>query len=201
MAKQLPVAFDAMVTDITVTMDDVVSAYVATYEVNLYERKKQLQSEIKLAESSLKSVEKAVLREVKGTHWNRAIPEFDLVAKAGDGIVNWADLDDGDGKNRVSFTIDINRKGETNSGSYYRSCLQVVKHKPIPSKFVTDRKGLLKALEPARSELAEVLNNIKAIARKERQVRGKIAMRKLESSGYAPLLDDPELKQLVQLDG
>ncbi len=199
--SNLPVAFDAMVTDITVTMDDVVSAYVATYEVNLFNRKKELQSEIKLAEASLKAVEKSVLRAVTGTEWNKTIPEFNLVAKVDGTTVNWADLDDGDGKNRVTFQIDIKRKGDLAGGSYYRTNLTVVKYKPIPSKFVGERKALLAALKPARTELAEVLNNIKSIARKERAVRGKIAMRKLESSGYAPLLDDPELKALVQLNG
>ena len=199
--NNLPVAFDAMVTDITVTMDDVVSAYVATYEVNLFARKKELQSEIKLAEASLKAVEKSVLRAVTGTEWNNAIPEFDLVAKVDSTSANWADLEDGDGKNRVSFSIEIKKKGDNQGSSYYRSALTITKYKPIPSKFVTERKGLLKALAPARTELAEVLNNIKSIARKERAVRGKIAMRKLESSGYAPLLDDPELKALVQLNG
>ncbi len=201
MAKQLPVAFDAMVTDITVTMDDVVSAYVATYEVNLFDRKKELQSEIKLLEGSLKAVEKSVRKHVTGDEWNRTIPAFDLFAKADEGSISWADLDDGDGKNRVSFSIEIRRKGDTDTGNYYRNHVTVIKYKPIPSKFVAERKVLLKALDPARTELGAVLSNIKSIARKERAVRGKIAMRKLESSGYAPLLDDPELKQLVQLDG
>jgi len=195
-----PVAFEAMVTDITVTMDDVVSAYVSTYEANLFNRKKQLQSEIKLAEASLKAVTKSVLRAVKGSEWNKIIPAFDLVAKVDGTSVRWADEED-ESKNRVTFSIDIRRKGDTDTGSYYRSNLVVTKHKPIPSKFVSERAALLKALTPARCELADVLTNIKSIARKERAVRGKIAMRKLESSGYAPLLDDPELKALVQLDG
>ncbi len=200
MTNNLPVAFDAMVTDITVTMDDVVSAYVATYEVNLFARKKELQSEIKLAEAGLKAVTKSVLRVVTGTEWNKAISAFDLVAKVDGTTVNWADEED-ENKNRVTFSIDIRRKNDQSTGSYYRSNLVVTKYKPVPSKFVGERKALLKALSPARLELAEVLNNIKSIARKERAVRGKIAMRKLESSGYAPLLDDPELKALVQLNG
>lgn len=195
--KKQPLAFDVMRTDLTVSMDDVVSAFVAKYEVNLFDRKKELQSEIKLAEASLKAVEKAVLKAVTGDEWNRAIPAFDLVAKLNDTTAHWADEDD-ESKNRVSFSIDIRRKGD-DTGSYYRSALTVVKNKPIPSKFVTERRALLKALAPARSELAEVLNNIKSITRKERQVRGRIAMRKLEDSGYASLLDDVELKQLVEL--
>jgi hypothetical protein len=65
---------------------------------------------------------------------------------------------------------------------------------------VNEHVQLNKSLVQVRAQLTEVLEGLKGINRKERQVRGKIAIRKLQDSGYADLMEDPELAQLVQLD-
>lgn len=199
MSDKLPVAFKAMETDLTVTMDDVVSAFVAKYENNLFDRKKELQRDIKAAEKGLREIDKAVNKAVKANkEWSGSIPVLDLIAKVDETSISWADLNDGEGKNQVRFSIEIRKKGSS-EGSYYRNTLTTIKYKPIPARLVGQRKQVLKKLEPMRTELGEVLANIKTITRKERQVRGRIAMRKIEDSGYAPLMEDTELHQLVQL--
>jgi hypothetical protein len=45
----------------------------------------------------------------------------------------------------------------------------------------------------------EVLTLIKSVSRKERQIRGKISEMKLEQSGFADLMNNTEILQLVQV--
>lgn len=185
-----PAAFQAMQTDIQVSMDDVVSAFVSQYENNLYARKKELTGEIKALEAQLSNVKKTVKQEVTGDEYADHTLPFGLKIKVEQGDPDFE-------RKKVSFSILVSRQSDQ---SYYASKLTISKDKPIPAKYVKQFNAITEELSDLRAALSDVLVSLKSVTRKERQVRGKIAIRKLEDSGYASLMQDAELIQLVQLD-
>lgn len=185
-------AFKAMQTDIQVSMDDVVSAFVSQYENNLYARKKDLTNDIRVVEGELSDLDKAVLKKVTGKEYANTKLPFDMTLKVGDGSIDW-----GSKTPQVKFVIEIKAK---KSDRYYSNTITIPKYKKIPAGDTKTHTRLREELSELRSDLSEVLVALKSVTRKERQVRGRIAMRKLEDSGYANLMKDEELIQLVQLE-
>jgi len=188
-AVALRSSFEAMNTQLDVSMDDVVSAFVAKYENNLFSRKKELTSEIRLLETSLSDNTDAAQASIDDSAYTTTIPEFELKTAISGRSFDW---DDGE----VTFNILITRIGLS---SHYGNQITISRIKRIPARFIKLHTKINDELALLRRELAEVLEGIKSVNRKERQVRGQIAIRKLEDSGYASLMDDPELAQLVQL--
>jgi hypothetical protein len=129
-----------------------------------------------------------VKEQITGDEWKVALP-LGLVANVSEGKVSFSDKE-------VKFTIQVEEKG----GSRWGNNVTLNKTKSIPASYIKKHDSLVEQLNDLRKEFAEVLVALKSVARKERQVRGKIAMRKLEDSGYASLMADQELMQLVQLD-
>ena len=187
---QLP-AFKAMQTDLQVSMDDVVSAFVSQYESNLFARKKELTGIIRDLEKGLSDNRAEILKNVNGDEYEKEAQRlpFGLTAKVKPGEIEWED-------NKVLFAIEIKNP----LGSPYGSTLTLKRTQAIPAKYRKIKDKISKELDEVRADLGEVLVALKSVARKERQVRGRIAMRKLEDSGYASLMQDEELAQLVQLD-
>lgn len=181
-------AFKAMETDIQISMDDVVSAFVSQYENNLYARKKELTASIRTVEKNVEDFLKALHRKINGSSFKTTLP-FDMVMSINDGSVEWR-------TSKMNFEISITLK----NNSRYGNTITVLKNKPIPAADVRTHEALQKELSGLRTELGEVLVSLKSVNRKERQVRGRIAIRKLEDSGYANLMQDEELVQLVQLE-
>lgn len=186
-----PQAFQAMTADLTVSMDDVVSAFVSQYENNLFARKKEISESIRAIERDVDANTNAVKAEVTGDEWVHKSLPLDLST-----TVKLKDVDFED--KEVTFSVEV--KGPNSGTGYYRNTINLTKTKKIPAKYVTRNKKLIDQLNELRAELGDVLTNLKTIARKERQVRGKIAIRKLEDAGYASLMADPELIALVQLE-
>jgi hypothetical protein len=188
--------YAAMNANIDVSMDDVVSAFVATYETKLFTRKKQLSADIENTNKAMEKLDKEALNAVDGDEFVVTdITPFDLASKIEDKSINWE-------IKQVLFNVKVYRMKDNNTRhSYYSSCnyILIEKKLPIPPEFVKQHKVHSKVLEKTRAQLSETLDEIKSITRKERQVRGKIAIRKLEAQGYANLMEDPELKALVQL--
>lgn len=184
-----PQAFQAMTTDIEVSMDDVVSAFVSQYENNLYTRKKELGKSIRALEGELEKFEKEIRERVRGDEFKDYNLPFGLIITVDKGTIDYTNKE-------VKFTVKIKEK----NASRWSNEITINKEKPIPAAILKKRKKVNDELDVLRSDLTEVLVNLKSVARKERQVRGRIAIRKLEDSGYASLMQDQELIQLVQLD-
>lgn len=184
-------AFKAMQTDIQVSMDDVVSAFVSQYESNLYARKKELGAAVKDVNNRIDVFMKALRKKINGDSFVNVAMPFDLAAISSEGQIDWD-------KATMHFQISINRKGTENRS--YGSTINVSKYKPIPAAQVKAHERLEKEASGLRADLSDVLVALKSITRKEREVRGRIAVRKLEDSGYANLMQDSELVKLVQLD-
>lgn len=188
MSTEIVTAFKAMQTDIQISMDDVVSAFVSQYENNLYTRKKELNTAIRTVQETLDKFTKALYKKINGNSFKTSLP-LGLEMKVDSGSINWD-------QTKVDFQITVELK---NSGRY-ASSITINKTKPIPAAQVKTHKELQEKLGSLRSDLSEVLISLKSITRKERQVRGRIAIRKLEDSGYANLMKDEELVKLVELD-
>jgi hypothetical protein len=182
--------YKAMTTDIQISMDDVVSAFVSQYEGNLYTRKKELSSDIREQEAALTAISDSVLAKVTGDSYDAVLP-LGLVLEVSKGTLDWDDA-------TVNFKLTI-MSGEKGR-SYYNNSIEMKREKPISASQVKAREKVQKELTKLRNELGEVLVSLKSVARKERQVRGRIAIRKLEDSGYANLMQDKELIKLVELD-
>lgn len=189
MNTEIVTAFKAMRTDIQISMDDVVSAFVSQYENNLYTRKKGLTSAIRTVEENLGKFTKALHKKINGNSFKTPLP-LGLEMKVDDGTINWE-------QTKVDFQITI--EPNTRNGRCYGNNISINKTKPIPAAQVKAHKKLQKELGSLRSDLSEVLVSLKSVTRKERQVRGRIAIRKLEDSGYADLMKDEELVKLVEL--
>lgn len=192
--------FNAMQTNIVVTMDDVVSAFVSKYETQLFARKKELSAELTAVNEAIKEHADAVRAKVDTQVHNKSNLPFDLVAEASKDVT--LDFE----KGRASFGITIRpaseRKQMADANYYYRTSgntITVTQYEDISAADVEIFNQNERLHERLEKDLAEVLDKIKSVTRKEREVRGRIAMRKIEESGYASLLDDSQLLQLVQL--
>ena len=185
-----PAAFAAMQTDIQVSMDDVVSAFVSQYENNLYERKAALSKAIRQLEKEATDNTDKTMKAVNGDEYKGEVLPFGLSYTVSTGIVEWKEK-------QVQFTIEVSEKG---SNSRWSSKIAITKTKKIPAAFLKEHDRICDELSALRADLSEVLTSLKTVARKERQVRGRIAIRKLEDSGYADLMKDAELIKLVQIE-
>lgn len=182
-------AFKAMQTDIQISMDDVVSAFVSQYENNLYARKKELSKEIKVQESTIEDMAKTVRMKNPSSNFVEPMP-YGLKLTIDNGTIDWDEA-------KIRYQLKIQSPAPERS---YSSGITVVREKKISAAQIAAYNKTQEKLKELRAELNEVLVNLKSVNRKERQVRGRIAIRKLEDSGYANLMEDAELVKLVQLD-
>lgn len=192
----LPSSFQAMTANIVVTMDDVVSAFVSKYEEQLFRQKKLLGAELTRSQAALKEFVDSIREQFDASKYNVDLfSQFGLRAEAKDTVY----LDWGSGK--AGFEVQIRLTADTSSHSYYGSNISLTTrmYEAIAPEARTTHEQHVRLIESQQASLAEVLDRIKSVARKEREVRGRIAMRKIEDSGYASLLDDDELLKLVQL--
>lgn len=179
-----------------VTMDDVVSAFVSKYETQLFGRKKELSAELARTQADIKELTDAVRAKIDTSSHNATLP-LGLVAEASKDVT--LDFE----KGRAGFQIVIRPSKQKERDPYVygggREQITITQFEPIPGRDVTAYGQLIKLHDSQQTALAEVLDKIKSIARKEREVRGRIAMRKIEESGYLSLLDDAQLLELVTL--
>jgi len=183
--------FRAMTANLDISMDDVVSAFVSKYEENLIHRKEFLQFEIKANNKNLESLHEEVLKEESGNEYVALnIAPFDLTSKITERHINWKEK-------QITFKIRV--YNPTDSGSSYYNNIQVTRTHALKDSDVALYNSLTDNGATLSEELATILSDLRGIARKERQVRGKIAMKKLEDSGYSSLMQDEDLIALVEL--
>lgn len=192
-----PSGLNAMTANLVVTMDDVVSAFVSKYETNLFTRKKELSAELTRAQAERKELVESVKARVVPEEYNQSLP-LGLVAEASKDVT--LDFE----KGRAALTLVVRVKGlatERDPYNYGRNSntISIVQHEDLRKADIAAYEQITKLIDATEKDLVEVLDKIKSVARKEREVRGKIAMRKIEESGYAPLIEDPQLLELVQL--
>lgn len=205
--KELEV-LSRLTTDVNVGMEEVVGVFVSQYEETLYNRKDELQDEIKRLKKELSTLDKALLEQYNQTRANYDMTNSVLGIKAemtGVDLV-WSrkedyDLKGGKGSNSVvKITVTVSdldkpRERYSSRGSFNKIFLI-----DIPETDVSKKKSLDDELSERTTDLQEVLQLIKSVSRKERQIKGRISKMKLDQAGYGELLENAELLQLIQLD-
>ncbi len=198
-------ALQAMTADVNVGIDEVVSVFVSQYEDNLFGKKKELSGAIKRVKGEVKALDKRLIASVDRTVYDIKVPVLNITSKVDEVSLVWkGDEDEDDYRSRKvkasSIIITLEIKDEDKDGDRYDRTMG----KRITTKISkTDENihtALLSELSGLSGELTEVLSLIKSVSRKERQVRGRISAKKLETAGYEGLLNDKEMLALVQLD-
>ena len=193
-------------TDVKVGMNEVVNVFVSQYEDNLHVEKSRLSKELKEFKLRDKNLTKDIEAATMATR-----SDYEIVNT----IVGIQ-----------SELKEVQLFWDKKNASTYRYSRSL---KSLPTAFIeievevsdTDKNGssftkyffgditeadlalhneIAEGIKQTSADLQDVLSNIKAVSRKERQIRGKISKMKLEASGYAGLLESPEMIKLVQID-
>jgi uncharacterized coiled-coil DUF342 family protein len=192
--------------DVKVGMNEVVNVFVSQYEDNLHVEKTRLSKALK----ELKSRDKQLDKDIENSALaNRS--DYEMLNT----IV---------GIQSELKEVELFWDKKTASSYRYNCSL-----KSLPQSFIelnvevsdTDKNGssfskyffgdiskadvdlhneIAEGIKTTSGDLQDVLSNIKAVSRKERQIRGKISKMKLEASGYEGLLESPEMAKLIQID-
>ena len=196
-------SFDnALKIDAKIDLKDVAAVFVSQYETNLFNRKKDLSKQIKGVKGDLKMLDARVKGAINKADYAISVPELGLISKVTDVELKWGKDEDGyddeDEKIGLTVCIDVTEKVSTRSwGSDSLTVRKVIKISPEDRK---SHKTWNKELDELNGELLETMALIKGVSRKEREITGVIAGKKLEASGYTDLLDNPDLIKLIQLD-
>jgi hypothetical protein len=186
-------ALGQMTTNVQVGMDEVCSVFVAKYEQQLLDKKAELSARIKGTKAAIEQLTDKLLRSVDKSAFEGSIPGVGIKTRVEDVTVQWEKTYYTPGN---SIVIEVKIEDTTGEDKHVGSLRRSVK---IPSDVIDSRKELQATLESENAELLVVMDAIKSISRKERQIRGRIAEMKLENSGMSALINNPELLKLVQL--
>lgn len=186
-------AIQQMSSNVNVGLDEVVSVFVSRYETQLFDRKDELGKNIKTIKSELEDLDKRLIGSIDTNPYGITIAVLNITSVVDKVGVEWGKKPE---DNRVTIHIDV--KDNDKSDRYSHSFSKRVTF-PTSSKDVKIHDKLNDDLENLKTDLAEVMGLIKSVSRKERQVRGRISEMKLKESGFAGLLDSPELTKLVEL--
>ena len=156
----------------------------------LYEQKKELQKLIKQEEANQDAFIEQLISDVDLSTFNYTIPDLNLKAKATSVSIT---------EDYENFGIDIKIKiTRKNSNSLTMPTFYHVE--PLDSQSKEKLNGYKTNITKYRDELRGIISEIQDLARKERQVRGKISEKKISEGGMSALLNDSEILSLVQLD-
>ena len=193
-----------MTSDVNVGMDEVVNVFVSRYEDDLHERKKALSKELSVAKANLGDFIKTLETElrVKGAGFEFNIIEFGLSGAMSSSKICWTETD-------LSYST---RKHKSLPKNYPFGCVEIrvqsfsddgsldqYKFIELETSDLDQHTELKQNVVDISTELKSILEMIKDVSRKERQIRGKISAAKLEKAGYDDLLQNDELLQLVQI--
>ena len=201
MSKEIqPSAVASLSTNVNVGMDEVVSVFVSKWEKSLFERKKDLSDKIKQVKDDLKIHTTSLENSVDTSKYEMKIPELGIASTIDSVNVSWADRDEKRSKDNKSEIIVRVEIADTANSDRWRSTLDKKFITPISKADVKKHNDLEDELSDLNGELIEVMGLIKSVSRKEREIRGAIAERKLQESGLQSLLEDDSMLQLVKLD-
>lgn len=181
-------------TNINVGMDEVVSVFVAKYEDSLFAKKTELSNSIRALKKELEGFDKKVRDLVDYSDYEGNLPNLGLSFEVGGVNVYWEKT--WSNVNATTYEITINMR---DSAKPDRLTTVKTYEKKIPASIVESRTAVVTSLEEKSAELLEVMSEIKLVGRKERQIRGRISEKKLNESGFAGLLTDPEMLKLVEI--
>ena len=173
-------------------MDEVVSVFVSEYETNLFTKKEDLSSQIKLVKEELKDLDKRLIGSVDQTEYETTNSVLNISSKVDSVSVNW-------GKKDTNISVRVEIKDDDDKSRYSSSFSKGFKLSISKPNVELHTKNT-EELESLNSELMEVMGLIKGVSRKERQIRGKISRLKLEESGFEGLLQSEDMLQLIKIE-
>jgi len=181
--------------NINVGIDEVVTVFVSQYEEKLFDKRKELNSELTDVTKQLQSLEEEVANTVDIKQYVTEGTVIGVKTEVTDVNIVW----DRNSKKRepeIVVCVEVKSTFKTDYNNNFSHNFKF----PIDQKYVKINDGLEEDKERISSELVEINNQIKSIGRKERQVRAKVASMKLEESGYTDLLSNSDLVGLIKLD-
>jgi len=191
----LPATFlDNATLNVNVGIDEVVSVFVTKYEDKLFAQKDDLSRRIKATKQALADLDKSLIASVDTKPYNVSVPELGFTFKAKDVSVSWEESYRGE-KNSLQIQLVMLDKQESRDE---REVFHKHIYVKIPAARVKEKQELDQDIDRLNGELMEVMSNIKAVSRKERQIRGRISEMKLEKAGHQDLLGNAELIKLIE---
>jgi hypothetical protein len=185
-----------MSADVNVGINEVVSVFVAKYEDGLFEKKASLSKRIKDVKKSLADLNKELINSVNRQQYHQQVTLLNMEIRVKDVDVIWA-IDYPNLSNTNSIRVNLGLFALNDHTRYSQVGNEI--YEPLSSVTVETHDNLSHELSQLNDDLMEVLTLIKSVSRKERQIRGKISEMKLEQSGFADLMNNTEILQLVQV--
>lgn len=193
-------AIEQITADVNVGIDEVVSVFVTQYEDNLFDKKKDLSKKIKELKKTQNDLTKRLETSIDTNSFNTTIAVLGLKSKVESVEVSWGDSEYSKRRSTPSIKVSVEIKDTDKSEDRYHSSMSKTFSFDISKVDVDQFNNNKTEIESLGAELTEVMGLIKSVSRKERQVRGRISKKKLESAGYEDLLNDSEMLKLVSLD-
>lgn len=199
MTTNLPAtALSAITADVNVGMNEVVSVFVARFETTLLAKKAELAATIKLAKSELTDLEHKLIASVDKTKFEGAIPGAGIRAVVESVTVAW-EKQYYSPANSIVVNINIVDSKNNDDDDDDKTLTSFRRNFKIDKAIVDERASIENKIKDLNAELLGILDQLKSVGRKERQIRGRIAEMKLESSGLSELVNNPELLKLVDM--
>ena len=194
MSTNLHAALDRMSADDNVGMSEVVAVFVAKYEEGLMAKKAELSAVVKQTKLDLSNMEKDLIASIDKSVYEGSMPTLGIKAVVGEVKVYWEK-----GYYNPAGAIGVSIELQDTTITNDKTLTSVNRYVNIDASVIADRKNLQDKLTEKNDELLGVMDQLKAVSRKERQIRGRIAEMKLENSGLSALVNEPELLKLVQM--
>ena len=194
----LAAALAGVTVSATVSMSEIVDVFIARYEGELEQKRKDVQAKVAEHNKQIKTLTDRVLNVAKqnvsnliqvGTVANKYVT---TTTEVNDFSANWD-------KNAVSFRYNISIETKFGDNWSRSSSSSVTSHDPINQVDVDEYKDLMAQKTTLIETLNQVNTDLRSISSKERQVRGLIAQEKLIEAGMEELLQNPELLKLIQV--
>jgi hypothetical protein len=174
-------------------INEVVSVFVSKYENGLFAKKDVLQADLKKAKKAIEDHDSVVIGTVDKRHYDAKVEALGLTFHVTDVSVSWA-------KNDTDYGVKkgINVSVSMRDGNDRHSWSKIV-NLPLSKDQVAVHETLTANSKQIESELMEVLTAIKSVSRKERELRGRISEMQLQRAGFADLINDDGLQQLIAI--
>lgn len=196
--KLAVVGLSGLALNAAVGMDDVISVFITRYEDKQIADRKALQAEILEVNKDIKSVVESVTAAARSAATGHEVNEDNglfttTVTVNADGNAISLDWD-----KRIATVSMFGKIKSKSHGGYHGETSGTVKIElPIEDADADRYKELMAKKTDLTDKLNQVQTNLRDVSRKERQVRGALAQKKLSEAGMDDLLNDSGLLALV----